>query len=75
MGAKKTRVLLLTRDYRIEGEIDLIQGARITDYMNGVQRFMVVTDVRVTDHNGKEVYNGDFVNVHVAKIDVVIPVT
>lgn len=74
MSSNKTKVVLLTRDFKIEGEIDLIKGARITDFMNGVQKFMVVTDVTVFDHHEKEIYQGGFINVQVANIQVVLPV-
>jgi hypothetical protein len=73
MDTLKTQVIVLTKDFRIEGEIDLIQGARMTDFMNEVKRFMVVTNARVADHNGKELVRGDFINVQVANIEVILP--
>lgn len=73
MDTLKTQVIILTKDFRIEGVIDLIQGARMTDFMNEVKRFMVVTHARVADHNGKELVRGEFINVQVANIEVILP--
>ncbi|EKD34990.1 MAG: hypothetical protein ACD_75C02098G0004 [uncultured bacterium] len=73
MDTLKTQVIVLTKDFRIEGEIDLIQGARMTDFMNEVKRFMVVTNARVADHNGKELVRAEFINVQVANIEVILP--
>ena len=73
MPAIKTEVVVLTRYYRIEGEIDLIPGARMTDFMNEARRFVVVTDATVTDLSGKELVRGEFVNVLVDNIEVILP--
>lgn len=74
MSSHKTEVIILTRDFYIQGEIDLIQGARITDFMNEAQRFLVVTNVVVSDRNGEEILRGEFINVQVANIEIVLPV-
>ena len=73
MLTDKTQVIVLTKHYRIEGEIDLIPGARMTDFMNKVDKFMVVTKARVADLSGKEVVGGKFINVLVDSIEVILP--
>ena len=73
MLTDKTQVIVLTKHYRIEGEIDLIPGARMTDFMNKVDKFMVVTKARVADLSGKEVAGGKFINVLVDSIEVILP--
>lgn len=73
MGNLKTQVIVLTKDFRIEGEIDLIQGARLTDFMNETNKFMVVTKATVSDFDGKELLRRDFLNVHVKNIQVILP--
>ena len=40
----KTRVTILTGTYRIKGNIDLLPGARVTDYMSEAKGFIAVTD-------------------------------
>lgn len=73
MSALKTEIIILTKDFRIEGEIDLVSGGRLTDFMKEASKFMVVTNVRVADHNGKELLKGEFVNVLVSSIEIILP--
>ncbi len=73
MSSLKTEVILLTKYFRIEGEIDLLPGARLTDFMNDVKKIMVVTDATVTDHNGKELLKGKFINVLVRNVEIILP--
>ena len=74
MAKLKTQISILTGKFRIEGEIDLIPGARLTDFMNEVNnKFMVVTNALVADHDGREIMRGDFINVLVSNIEVILP--
>jgi hypothetical protein len=74
MPALKTQVVILTGKFRIEGEINLIPGARLTDFMNEVNnKFMVVTDALVTDYGGKEIMRGTFIDVLVSNIEIILP--
>jgi len=73
MANLKTQVIVLTKDFRIEGEIDLIQGSRLTDFMNETNKFMVVTKAKVSDFAGKELVRGDFLNVQVKNIQIILP--
>lgn len=49
MGAREnqTRVVILTSSYRIKGYIDVLPGARVTDYMLGAKDFIAVTEAEV----------------------------
>jgi hypothetical protein len=73
MSVNKTAVVIITRNFRIEGEINCIPGSRLTDYMNEVHRFMVVTDARVIDHGGQELVKGEFLDVQVRNIEIILP--
>ncbi len=73
MSTLKTEVIILTKDFKIEGEIDLVPGARLTDFMNETNTFMVVTSAVVTDHNQKEILRSDFINVLIANIEIILP--
>jgi hypothetical protein len=48
---KKNRhfVVILTRDYRIEGEIHILPGSRITDFVNSKtsEDFVAVTNAEI----------------------------
>jgi hypothetical protein len=43
----RTKVVILTGTYRIKGYIDLVPGARVTDYMVEAKSFIAVTDAEV----------------------------
>jgi hypothetical protein len=73
MPNRRTQVFVLTDHFRIKGEIDLIPGARITDFINEAKKFMVVSNATVADHNGKELLKGQFLNVRVNTIEVILP--
>jgi hypothetical protein len=69
----KTKVVILTRTYRIKGFIHLTPGARVTDYMIDSKDFMAVTNVEVWDLGGRLVMNSPFVNVSRDHIEIVAP--
>ena len=73
MPTMNTEVIILTKDFRIEGKIDLVPGARLTDFMNQTTKFMVVTQAVVTDHSNKETLRSDFINVLVSNIEIILP--
>ena len=69
----KTRVVLLTENYRIVGDIHLVAGARLTDYLTEAKSFIAITDAQVTDHSGREVLGAPFVNVNRDRVEVIVP--
>ena len=63
----RTRVVILAGPYRIKGEIALVAGARLTDYMVESKGFIAVTQAEVTDARINELSKaalriGDVVN-------------
>ena len=73
MPAEKTHVLILSKNYKIEGQIDLIPGARLTDYMNNSNKFIAVTKARVLDSENNEVARAGFIDVLVNSSEVILP--
>lgn len=73
MHDNKTRVTLLTGSYRIRGYIDLIPGARVTDYMHEAKEFVVVMDAEVyqAERAGQQVLTAPFINVNRNRIEIV----
>ncbi len=71
---KTTQVVIVTKNLRIEGGISLYPGGRLTDYMNKAEQFIAVVNARVTDHGGKELTSGSFLNLNLQKIEVIMPV-
>ena len=74
MQRDKTRVVILTESLRIEGDIGLLPGVRLTDYMTEAKIFMAVSNVKVTDHNGNLRLSGSIINVNRDSIVVIKPV-
>ena len=73
MHDNKTRVTLLTGSYRIRGFIDLIPGARVTDFMQEAKEFVVVMDAEVyqAERAGQQVLTAPFINVNRDRIEIV----
>ncbi len=70
--AETTQVIILTKNLRIEGEISLFPGGRLTDYMNESKQFIVVTNATIMEHTGKSLTSGSFLNLNVAKIEIIM---
>ncbi|MCX7135900.1 MAG: hypothetical protein NTW47_04400 [Proteobacteria bacterium] len=69
----KTKVTILTDTYRIKGNIELLPGARITDYMTEAKEFIAVTDAEVWEVVGRQVFTAPFVNVNRDHIQIISP--
>ena len=69
----KTKVIILTGHYRINGEIHLHENDRVTDYVRGAESFIVLTDAEVMDHSGHVILTTPFLNVHRDKIEAIMP--
>jgi Family of unknown function (DUF6812) len=69
----KTRVTILTSTYRIKGNIDLLPGARVTDYMVEAKEFIAVTDAEVWEVVGRQVFTAPFLNVNRDHIEIIAP--
>jgi len=71
----RTRVTILTGSYRIKGFIDLIPGARVTDYVNEAKGFIAVTDAEVWELQvgGRQMIAAKFLNVSRDHIQVITP--
>ncbi|MGQ0545837.1 MAG: DUF6812 domain-containing protein [Betaproteobacteria bacterium] len=72
---EKTKVTILTSTYRIKGYIDLVPGARITDYMAEAREFMAVTNAEVWELQvgGRQVLSAPFINVSRAHVEIILP--
>jgi hypothetical protein len=71
----RTKVTILTESYRIKGYIDLIPGARVTDYVNDAKGFIAVTDAEVWELavGGRQMISAKFLNVSRDHIQVITP--
>ncbi len=69
----KTRVTILTANYRVKGNINLLPGARVTDYMTEAKEFIAVTDAEVWEVVGRQVFTAPFINVNRDHIQIIAP--
>jgi len=69
----RTRVVILAGSYRIKGEIELLPGARITDYMVESKDFFAVTNAEVWDLEGRKIFAAPFLNVSRSHVVVIAP--
>ena len=69
----KTKVTILTGSYRIRGYIDLLPGARVTDFMHESKEFVVVMDAEIheTEAAGRQVLRAPFVDVNRNHIQII----
>ena len=72
-GDTKTRVVIIAGSYRIKGEIELVPGARVTDYMLDAKAFFAVTKAEVWDLEGRRIFSAPFLNVSRDQVVVVAP--
>ena len=60
----QTKVVILTGSYRIKGYINLLPGARVTDYIVEAKDFIAVTEAEVWDVGGGGlVLSAEFIDV------------
>jgi hypothetical protein len=69
----KTKVTILTGTYRIKGYIELLPGARVTDYLVDSKDFIAVTDAEVWELGDRKVFTAAFINVSRDHIQIVAP--
>lgn len=75
MEEAKTRVTILTSSYRVRGYIDLVPGARVTDFMAEAKDFIAVTHAEVWElvPGGRPVATAPFINVSRSHIEIIFP--
>ena len=69
----RTRVVILTANYRIEGDIAHFPDARLTDYIVGAKQFIAVTDADVFHHDDTLAFSTSFLNVQRDQIEIIMP--
>ena len=72
---EKTKVTILTSTYRVKGYIDLLPGARVTDFMAEARDFIAVTNAEVWElqPGGRLVASATFINVSREHIEIIFP--
>ena len=75
MDDAKTKVTILTSTYRVKGYIDLLPGARVTDFMAEARDFIAVTQAEVWElqPGGRQIASAPFLNISRDHIQVILP--
>ena len=73
LDESRTKVTILTGTYRVNGYIELIRGARLTDFITEAGEFIAVTDAEVVDLSGRLVLNEPFLDVSRSHVEIIIP--
>jgi len=72
---ERTKVTIFTSSYRLKGYIELVPGARITDFMAEARDFIAVTNAEVWElqPGGRQVASAAFLNVSRFHIEIILP--
>lgn len=72
---ERTKVTIFTSSYRVRGFIDLVPGARISDFMAESRDFIAVTKAEVWElqPGGRQVAAAPFLNVSRDHIEIILP--
>jgi hypothetical protein len=71
----RTKVTILTANYRIKGYIDVLPGARVTDFVVESKNFIAVTDAEVFEPElgGRLVLAAPFIDLNRQHIQIITP--
>lgn len=69
----RTKVIVMTGHYRIVGSVDLLPGARVTDFLSESRDFIAVTDAEVWGMDGRRLFTSTFLNVNRDMIELIMP--
>ena len=71
----RTKVTIFTSTYRVRGFIELVPGARISDFMAESRDFIAVTKAEVWElqPGGRQVAAAPFLNVSRDHIEIILP--
>jgi UDP-N-acetyl-D-mannosaminuronate dehydrogenase len=69
----KSDVIIFTKKHRIYGQIALVQGARLTDYIVDAKPFIAVTEAEIRDHAGDLIFKTQFLDINRDHIEFILP--
>jgi len=69
----KTKVTIFTGNYRIKGYIELVPGARVTDFMVEAKDFIAVTEAEIWEIGDRKITNAAFLNVSRQHVQIIMP--
>ncbi|MHB9118841.1 MAG: DUF6812 domain-containing protein [Burkholderiales bacterium] len=69
----RTKIVIFTEHFRIKGSVELLPGARITDYILEAKAFFAVTQAEVWTLEGHKVLDTSFMNVNRNHVVLITP--
>ncbi|MFA6444039.1 MAG: hypothetical protein WCV99_17020, partial [Sterolibacterium sp.] len=69
----KTRIIIVMKNLRVTGSIDLLPGVRISDYLMECRDFIAITDAEVWNLDGRKLLASTFLDVNREHIDLIMP--
>lgn len=70
---ERIHVILLTTNYRLEGEMHVVPGGRLLDEINKERDFIPITNATVYDNTGETLDTLDFIAVNKTLVVMVAP--
>jgi hypothetical protein len=71
----KLKVVILTNTIRVEGEMHLVSGTRLTDIVNvKTKDFFPITNAKIFADSGETLYDLDYVAINREEIVAIFPV-
>jgi hypothetical protein len=68
------KAIIQTNSNRIEGNLYLRSGERVSDMLNRSEKFIAVTDTEVFDLDGNKIYTCDFLSVNLDHVVWIMPI-
>ncbi|MBV1872662.1 MAG: hypothetical protein KUG83_08965 [Gammaproteobacteria bacterium] len=70
----KARVVILTDNYRIKCNLNIVPGVRLTDYIRSESSFVAVTSAEVYNIEGRKmILSADFMDINKDHIQIIAP--
>lgn len=72
----KVRVVVITEHYRVEGNMHVLAGSRLTDALNSkAKEFLAVTEAKLWNiREGDMMYETPYIAINRSAIDAIFPV-
>ena len=71
--SKMTEAVFYTAKHVVTGKVNLLPGARLTDFMREAKDYVVVADVSVTLHDGTKLFDAEFVDLLRSSVEIAVP--
>lgn len=71
--SKMTDAIFYTAKHVISGKVNLLPGARLTDFMREAKDYLVVADVTVSMHDGTKLFEAGFIDLLRSSVEIAVP--